>query len=290
MKIEISGQEKLTALFREGLPSGKLSKSHEAIANFVMGALDSIPYCTEEDIALRVGVSTPTVSRFWRSVGFDNLKAFKKHLQDTRQASPANKMQDILHKVSPDSMVSNMMAMAIDNLETTREMISQEAFYKAVRVLHESRTIYMHGAGTAAALTELLSFRLNRIGLCVQILAKSGHELFEKLVHADSRDAVVLFGFVRTSPEAEVILQQAEAARYRTILITDLFVSDMISRSHIALQVDRGDMNGFHSMVAPIALVDSLAVGVAGLRGEAAIGKLEQLHDMRKEYMGLIPK
>lgn len=290
MKTESTSQEKLSALFKGAPPERRLSRSHEAIANFILGALELIPYYTEEDIASRVGVSTPTVSRFWRSIGFDNLKSFKKHLQDTQQASPANKMQDILDKIRPDSIVSQMLSMAMANLEETLRLVSQDAFNQAVRTLHEARCIYMHGAGTAASLTELLGFRLNRIGLNVQTLAKSGHELFERLVHAGPGDAVILFGFVRPSPEAEVILNQAAAVRYKTVLVTDLYVSDMINRSDITLQVDRGDMNGFHSMAAPIALVDSLAVGITALREEAAIAKLEQLHQMRREYMGIIPK
>lgn len=271
------------------IPFNQMSKSQQKIADFIVKSPERIPFYTEEDIAIKAGVSIATVSRFWKSIGYDNLKSFKKYLQETQHSTPARKMQHVLEKTEREVVVQ-MISSAAVNLEETAKRISLQAFDKAVDTLNTANKIFVHGPGSTSCLTDLLRFRLNRIGIEIRIMPQSGHELLESLVHAGPQDVVLFFGFVRKSPEATVILEQASESGYKTILITDLLLSDMINESDIVIQVDRGDRDAFHSLVAPMAIVESLSVSLAGQRGEAAMDKLKQLHAMRKQYAALLPK
>ncbi|OMF27208.1 hypothetical protein BK133_19870 [Paenibacillus sp. FSL H8-0548] len=271
------------------IPFNQMSKSQQKIADFIVKSPERIPFYTEEDIAIKAGVSIATVSRFWKSIGYDNLKSFKKYLQETQHSTPARKMQHVLEKTEREVVVQ-MISSAAVNLEETAKRISLQAFDRAVDTLNTANKIFVHGPGSTSCLTDLLRFRLNRIGIEIRIMPQSGHELLESLVHAGPQDVVLFFGFVRKSPEATVILEQASESGYTTILITDLLLSDMINESDIVIQVDRGDRDAFHSLVAPMAIVESLSVSLAGQRGEAAMDKLKQLHAMRKQYAALLPK
>lgn len=270
----------------------RMSKSQQIIANYVAGALNQIPYCTEEDIAEAVGVSTATVSRFWRFIGFDNLKAFKKHLQEHEHATPAGKMQHILSKVDGEEadVMGEMVAIAQSNLAITSERVDRAHYASAVEAIHQANTVYVYGTGAASCLTELLSFRLSRIGLRIVVMAGSGRQLLETLVHAGPQDIALLFGFVKRSPELTVLLNHAAEAGYTTLLVTDLLVSDMLAQSDIVLQLDRGEIEGFHSMTAPIALVEALIVGVTKRRGDQAFVQLDKLSGLRRQYASLLPK
>ncbi|MFX3636570.1 MAG: MurR/RpiR family transcriptional regulator [Candidatus Pristimantibacillus sp.] len=271
------------------IPIHQMSKSQQKIADFILKSPERIPFYTEEDIAAKAGVSIATVSRFWKAIGYDNLKSFKKYLQETQHSTPARKMQHVLEQTERE-VVAQMITSAAVNLEETAKRISRQAFDQAVEALNDADQIFVHGPGATSCLTDLLRFRLNRIGMEVRIMAQSGHELLESLVHAGPKDVVLFFGFVRKSPEATVILDQAAESGYTTILVTDLLLSDMIDDSDIVLQVDRGDRDAFHSLVAPLAIVESISVSLAGQRGEAAMEKLKQLHAMRKQYASLLPK
>lgn len=271
------------------IPLHQLSKSQQKIADFIVKSTDRIPFYTEEDIAIKAGVSIATVSRFWKAIGHANLKSFKKHLQETQYSTPAVKMQRLLDDAEHD-VVSKIVKASIINLEETTNRLSSQAFDRAVEVLNNAEKIYVHAPGSTSCLSDLLRFRLNRIGMNVVIMAQSGHELLESLVHAGEQDTVVLFGFGRKSPEAAVILEQSCRSRYSTILITDLLLADMIDESDIVLQVDRGDRDMFHTLVAPMTIVESIAVSLAGRRGDMAMDRLKQLHTMRKKYSALLPK
>ncbi|MDQ6422186.1 MurR/RpiR family transcriptional regulator [Paenibacillus sp. LHD-117] len=272
-----------------------LSRSQQAIANYIAGALQRIPYCTDEEIAEKVGVSTATVSRFWRAIGYQNLKDFKKALQQagqSGQATPARKMEHILNKVEhiEADIVGELIEIASSNLAETAKRVERGQFVGASEALHAARKIYLHGGGAASFLTELLAFRLERIGLETQRLAASGSELLEGLMHAGSEDCVVLFGFVKRTPELTVLLDHRREAGYRTVLITDLLLSDMLEESDYVLQLDRGKLEGFHSMTAPVAIVEALTVAVTQRRGREGMDKLEKLHALRKRYAAQLPK
>ena len=72
--------------------------------------------------------------------------------------------------------------------------------------------------------------------------------------------------------------------------MTDLMVSDMIDRSDIVLYAERGELWEFHSMVTPVAIIDSLAVGIAMKHEKEYLERLNQLHRLRKKYASRIPK
>ncbi|CAM4524122.1 DNA-binding MurR/RpiR family transcriptional regulator [Paenibacillus endophyticus] len=279
-------------VFQLEMDLDSMSKSQQKIANYVMGSLQQIPYCTEEDIATAVNVSTATVSRFWQAIGFANLKAFKKHLLQNEHATPAHKMKKILNKMVHEEadVVQEMLDMASANIKVTSERVERDSFYKAVDVIQAARKVYVFGTGASISLIELLRFRLNRVGVEVEGMAGSGSELLESLVHAGQRDVVVMFGFVRRAPELTVLLEHAAVAGYTTLLITDLLVSDMLEQSDLVLQVDRGELEGFHSMAAPVALIDAIAVAVTKRLGETAFERLDRLHALRKKYASQLPK
>lgn len=271
------------------VPMEQMSKSQQKIADYILKKAEQIPFYTEEDIATGAGVSISTVSRFWQMVGYTNLKAFKRHLHEAQYATPAIKMQHMLHH-SPASLVGEMLDSASSYLIETKDRLYAESYEEAVQALHKAKHIYVHAPGSAACLAELFAFRMNRIGITVQKFAESGHAIHEKLVLIGEEDVVLCFGFVRTSPELAVILDYASVACYTTILITDLLAAEMLDRSDIVLQVERGEREAFHSLVAPMVLVDSLAISVTAERGEDAIQKLQHLHQLRKQYSSILPK
>ena len=62
---------------------------------------------------------------------------------------------------------------------------------------------------------------LARFGLEIELLPKSGHELFESLMHFQKEDVVFIFGFVAMNREATVLLDYAKKVNYKTIIVTD---------------------------------------------------------------------
>ncbi len=82
----------LAEKLRSGFPN--LTKSEKAVANYMVTDLKSLPYETAASIAESTGVSTMTVSRFLRGLGYNGLSELKEQLRTELESTPLLKPSD----------------------------------------------------------------------------------------------------------------------------------------------------------------------------------------------------
>lgn len=268
----------------------KLSRAHQRIADYISKNVENIPYLVEEDLAKACQVSISTVSRFWAEIGARSLKDFRQQVKDELLISPARKLQSAFDKWSPDSGVEANILAGADYLHQSVERLEQKDFDQGASLLGSARTVYIYAPGSAECLAELMDFRLTRFGVQVRRLQRGGHELFNSLLGIGSQDVIVIFGFVSESPEMKVLFDFATSRSCKTLLITDLAVSDMLDKADVSLYTARGQLWEFHSMVAPIAVIEALIVAVGKMREEEALAGGEELHRLRRQYEKWLPK
>lgn len=145
--------------------AGKLSKAQQRIADYLSRNEGGIPYMTEHDIAENTGVSIATVSRFWKVIGFRNLKELKTRMKSETAAPPAAKLKDKLKRVSEQDVAGQMLTMEMRHLQDTFEHLSREDFQGAVETLAHARRVFVFGTGPSRSLCELFRFRFTRFGL-----------------------------------------------------------------------------------------------------------------------------
>ncbi len=76
----------LAEKLRSGFPN--LTKSEKAVANYMVTHLKSLPYETAASIAESTGVSSMTVSRFLRGLGYNGLSELKEQLRTELESTP----------------------------------------------------------------------------------------------------------------------------------------------------------------------------------------------------------
>ena len=59
-----------------------LTPHQKVIADYVQKNIKAMLYMTETEIAAQLQLSNATVSRFWKSIGFENFKDFKNNLKE----------------------------------------------------------------------------------------------------------------------------------------------------------------------------------------------------------------
>ncbi|TDQ41114.1 MurR/RpiR family transcriptional regulator [Aureibacillus halotolerans] len=267
----------------------KLTKAQQKLADFIYKNMEELPFLTEKDIAEHCGTSVATVSRFWGAAGYENLKAFKQAMKDEQAVTPANKVKSAL-KTYNDTFLNQLADTTKAHLDETLKHTTEADVKDVVELLAGARRIYLYGAGSAQSLLSLLQFRLSRFGCDVLVFPPSGHEIFEELIHIQQEDVMVVFGFVQSSPEIRVLFDVAIKVDCQTILVTDLLVSPMREEATKVLYAERGGRSDFHSMIAPMLLIESLVVALGRQLGDVALQKLDQLHRLRKTYEQQLPK
>ncbi|MFW5842519.1 MAG: MurR/RpiR family transcriptional regulator [Spirochaetota bacterium] len=266
-----------------GTEVGNLSRKHRRIAEYLMQNRRNILLLTVEELAEEIGVSTATISRFARAVGYATLRDLRIALHDETTSSPSRKLQDRLNRLESANPIAAILRFERDNLSRTEERLTQSAFDRAVEFLDATQRLFVWADGPSVALIELLRFRLNRFGYSVFGIAASGNEMAEGLVNITTGDVVLVFSFLRANPGALHVVEFATRRGAHTVLCTDLLVAESVDRADTVLHVYRGAMSEFHSLVAPVAIVDALVLGIARRRPQIRTSQLAALEEIRSE-------
>ena len=261
---------------------GELTRAEQKILDYINTNTDAFLFSSIGQLAQRLGLSDATVSRFARHVGCTDFKELKTMVVE-QSAGPAAKMAGTLSQdgvFSPAAWLERQQLY----LQKTASQLNQEEFDRAVEALVSARQIFLHGKNASASLSQMLAFRLRRLGLPVSLLPSSGSELLEGLLQAGKQDLVVMFSFSKLSREGRILLEHSRAAGYRTLAFVGRTCLPAEERADVSLFAYRGTEKEYHSMAAPAALLDALAVAAAERLGAESAERLQSLHQMKKDY------
>ncbi|MCM3767252.1 MurR/RpiR family transcriptional regulator [Neobacillus niacini] len=270
----------------------ELTSSQKRIADFIEKSGERILYYSETELANELRVSNATISRFWRKIGYENFKAFKAAILEKEQLSPQKKLKNSLEQIQNQqlSIHEHLLAISNNQILNTLEELDSEQFKEAITLMSNCRKLYIHAPASAEGIAVLMKHRLDRFGLDIEILQKNGQELFESLMHIQKEDVIFLFGFVAMTPEAFVLLDYAKRVNYKTIIITDLLISDFQDEGDYIFYTNRGELWEFHSMIAPTFLVENFILGIGQYLEQQSLRNLEKLSELRKIYKEILPR
>lgn len=273
-------------------PNQKITytKTEQKIADFLMQSSSELFLLSIHNIAKRLGVSEATISRFTRHVGYQDFKELKSDLlnQLEENKSPAEKLSTSL--LQDNSSLMGMLRYQQFCIEKTMEQLDNTYVETIADTITSASRIFLYGKGAASSLVELLCFRLRRFGLDTVVFPSGGSEIFELLNFITKDDFIILFGFQRTPAEAGVILKHSKILGCKTLLITSRILDDADNTADYQLFVYRGQPKEYHSMAAPVALLDALIILIAAKLNHSATNSLEDLHQLKETYKKEIPR
>lgn len=150
-----------------------LSRAERQVADYILDHLDFAVRASTTDLAQAAQVSSPTITRFCRSVGCDGLKSVKLELAQA-QIVGGRYLKKPYNKNDLGAVADNVtggLRSAIHQLENQLDLASIEP---AVQTLKQARRIVVYGGGGSGAnLAEELETRLFRLGLHVNAYTDS---------------------------------------------------------------------------------------------------------------------
>ena len=266
-----------------------LTKNERIIYEFLLNKRNSISLYTESDISKETKVSQPTVSRFWKKIGFNNFKEFKETMKNTSVPSATSeKFKSLLS--SEKFHYKNYVDHSISLLQNSANRLNEEDFNKAIEYISSANKIFTHAIGPAECLSSLLIFRLKRFGLDISALPSNGQAIYEGLINISDNDLLVLFLFSNYHPETYVIIDYAKKNNIKLILITDIYIKPIENENIVTIYVARGELFEFHSLTGPLFLIESFIVSVGILKEEQSLDKIKKLEELRESYESYIPR
>lgn len=264
-----------------------MSKGHKAIATYILDNYDKAAYMTASKLGEATGVSESTVVRFTMELGFDGYP----HFQNTLKEELKSKLTSVQRLNATDrfeddaSAIRDVIQSDIDNLKTTLNEVSTEAFDDAVKTILGARKIYLMGLRSSSPLSSFMHFYMTLLfDEVVHIHSNSANEVFEQIMPISSNDVMIGISFPRYSQRTINSMAYAKKKGAKVIVITDKDNTALTENADIKLLAKSSMASFVDSLAAPLSLINALLVTLGMHRKEHIQSSFEALEELWSQY------
>ncbi|MER5474386.1 MurR/RpiR family transcriptional regulator [Streptomyces sp. NPDC002935] len=274
-----------TSQLRELFDGPRLSPGQRRIAQYLIEHITEAAFLSITDLAERVGVSQPSVTRFAAAVGFSGYPALRERLQaialSTLGSTPG----------TPAELTSNELQAAVDaeieNLENLRrDFADPDQVIRVGRALSTSAPLTVLGLRISVSLAEYFAYAARRIHPDVRLVTRGGSVAYDALLQ--SREAggtwVLAFGMPRHAQETLTAMRVARSAGLQVALITDLGLGPLADEADVTFATGTGSRLVFDSYAAPVVLSAALLQAMTDADPERTQARLEEYEQVAEQH------
>ena len=251
-----------------------LPKRLAQVADYAMAAPDELAFGSTAAVATRCGVQPSTLVRFGQAFGFpgfsDLQHLFRERLRD-RVPSYADRLEALR---APDGgpphaavLLDGFTDAAIRSLEASRHCLDAASLDQAVALLANADTIYLLGQRRSFPATAMTSYLFGKLGIRHVLTGSALGTDAETIAFARPTDAAIVVSFTPYTPATVALAAALERAAVPIVAITDSPFSPLVSGTNgFRFEVAETDFQGFRALSATLALLMTLALGVAETR------------------------
>nr|WP_205751980.1 MurR/RpiR family transcriptional regulator [Cryptosporangium phraense] len=271
--------ERLLALFDRH----RLSPTQRRIAQHLLDNLPEAAFASSVDLANRVGVSQPSVTRFAVALGFSGYP-------DLQRALRPIALSAVSERPDPVTVRRNELQAAVDaeihNLEALRQTLEDPG--KVVdlgRELAASSPLTVLGARISAPLADYFGYAAKRIHPDVRVLTSGGSAVHDGLLQAREAGGTWVLAFVLPRYAGETIeaLRRARKAGFRTAVVTDAPIAPFADEVDVLLAAGVGTRLVFDSYAAPVTVSAALLQAMADAEPARTQARLEAYEQMAED-------
>ncbi len=257
------------------------------MANYPVAGLASIT-----EVAANANISTPTVLRTAKKLGFKGFPGFQAALRKELKQTLANPI--VKHErwanAAPEEHILNQFAIAtMENLSSSLRQIDHHTFDKVSELLaDENRKIAIVGGRLSHSVADYLATHLQVLRDDVTLLSSSPSRWPHHLLNLSKGDVLVLFDVRRYEANLSDLAKLAEQRGIKIVLFTDQWMSPVSTRAAHTLAVRIEVPSGWDSAVVTLFIVEALVAAVETHRWpqtRARMKDLEKLFDDTRRFL-----
>ncbi|MFI2205020.1 MurR/RpiR family transcriptional regulator [Streptomyces sp. NPDC020192] len=276
-----------TSRLRELFDGPRLSPGQRRIAQYLIEHITEAAFLSITELADRVGVSQPSVTRFAAAVGFSGYPALRETLQSialsTLAGGPGEENRANELQAAVDAEIANL-----ENLR--RDFADPERIIQTGRALSRSTPLTVLGLRISVSLAEYFGYAARRIHPDVRLVTRGGSVAYDALLQ--SREAggtwVLAFAMPRHSQETLQAVRVARGAGLKVALVTDLALGPVADEADVVFATGTGSRMVFDSYAAPGVLAAALLQAMTDAdpeRTQARLEKYEQLSEQHQFFL-----
>jgi DNA-binding MurR/RpiR family transcriptional regulator len=257
-----------------------LSKSHKAIANYILEHYEKAAYYTAAKLGAASGVSEATAIRFSIALNYKSYSDLQADLQEVIQdkLTTLQRIEISADILKGENILAEVIESDINKLKYTLENIDKDEFDASVDLLLSAKKIYIVGAKNSEPFAKMLGHYLDLIlGNIKVIEGSSMSEMFEQILQIDSEDVVIAISYPKYSQSTINAASFAKSKKAKIIAITENVLSPLCELADTILIAKSNMIYFMNSMIAPMSLINALIAAVGMKRKEDVCEKFEQL-------------
>ena len=269
LEAPASSTEQLLAL----LDGRRLSPAQRRIGQFLIDHLAEVVFMSSVDLADRVGVSQPSVTRFATALGFSGYPALRDALKGIVLGSVGE---------SPEEVRRNEFQAAIAaeqaNLDALQRLVATpDRLVETGRMLAGSSPLVVLGLRLSLAVAHYFAYSAQRIHPDVRLVSAGGSVADDALLQARQAGAGWLVAFLlpRYAEESLAAIEHARSLGFRVALVTDNPLVPFAASADVLLPAGVGSRLVFDSHAAPMVLASLLVQAIADAAPERTQVRLE---------------
>lgn len=279
-EAEASPTSQLRALF----DGPRLSPGQRRIAQYLIEHITEAAFLSITDLAERVGVSQPSVTRFAAAVGFSGYPSLRERLQ-------AIALGTLAGGPAAEENGSNELQAAVDaeieNLENLRrDFVDPDQVIAVGRLLSRSTPLTVLGLRISVSLAEYFAYAARRVHPDVRLVTRGGSVAYDALLQ--SREAggtwVLAFSMPRHAQETLTAVRVARDAGLRVALVTDLALGPVADEADAVFATGTGSRLVFDSYAAPGVMAAALLQAMTDADPERTQARLEQYEQVSDQH------
>jgi DNA-binding MurR/RpiR family transcriptional regulator len=282
--INVTGHEtrvaELVRSRQNGLSPAERKLARVLLASYPIAGLESVARFAE-----RAQVSPPTVTRFITKLGFSGYPEFQetlRHEVQARLSSPLTRYRDDQPERGTDSVLSDALDVAADNLKATVGVLSHRDVNEAVEIIGDMRRrVMVLGGRVSAPLARYLAAQLHLLRPGIGLVDSERSAPAQQLIDMRKNDVLIVFDYRRYQSDTIESARVASAQGCNVILFTDPWLSpaSAFARQVIVTSVDM--VGPFDSLVGAMAVVEGVVAAVLSRLGPRAQSRMQSLERLR---------
>jgi DNA-binding MurR/RpiR family transcriptional regulator len=243
------------------------SASNRAIADYLLRNQMRVTALGIEELAEACDISTATISRFARDLGFKNYAAMRGAVAETLQSvlQPVEKLRStIARRTAAASPALESLGYAQAALSATSRALAGDQIDRIGSVLTKAGTVYVMGFGLSTFLAGTLAMHLQPF--CkhvVEVAASGGTEVAAShLANITARDVLVVVSLPRYTLAVVPLTRFARDSGATIVSITDSPASPLAELGHHVLYAHSAHPVLPSSSSAVLAVIEALAVSL----------------------------
>ena len=248
------------------------------VDNSMVAGLQSITRLAES-----AQVSTPTVIRLARKLGFDGFGDLQDAIRDdiaARIKEPLAKLEAAQHDTPPDHIVSRFVAGAMGNINRTLERLDLGDFDRAAEMLSDpARELHFMGGRITRSNAHYFFNHMQIIRPRVFLMDSSPSVWPQSLLDMGAQSVLVIFDIRRYEKELEKLASLAEGQGVSILLFTDIWGSAIEQHAEVCFRAAVEVPSSWDSTLAINLLVEAL---IAEVQSRHSVSSAERISALEK--------